>query len=135
MMSSGGSASSILPTHMDQNVMLLIIAGIVGWAGLMCNAKGYQVVTVSAVATIAGYVAVPLGYICQVAIFGEKIDIMSAAGAFLIVCTNVAAIVSKCRDAKAEQEQKGYQLLLDSDGHGDVAVESKDMPAKDGSKR
>lgn len=122
---AGGTASSLLPTQLDQPAILLVVAGIVGWAGLMANVKGYQVVSVSAVASIAGYVAVPLGYVCQVAIFGQQIDIMSAVGAFLIVCTNVVAVVSKFNDAKAEQEQKGYQPLLDSDGRDDAEAGQK----------
>lgn len=106
--------TSLLPDQIDCNLGLLVLAGIIGWVGLLCNVKGYQSVSVSAVASIAAYASVPLGYTLQVVLFGEMPDAMSAAGAILIVCTNVAVILAKYRASKgesAEQKQEDYKLL------------------------
>lgn len=107
---------SILPDYIDGSLCLLLIAGIIGWIGLLSNVKGYQSVSVAAVAGIAAYVSVPLGYTIQVLVFGEMLDTWSAAGAGLIVCTNVTVIISKHLAAKKEAEQQkqlNYKLLQD----------------------
>lgn len=93
--------ASLLPQRMDQNVVLLVVAGVIGWMGLMLNVKGYGAVSVCAVAAIASYVAVPLGYAIQVLLFDQPIHILSSIGAALIVCTNISAVVSRHYEAKA----------------------------------
>lgn len=105
-------SGSILPDQIDRNLMLLIIAGVIGWLGLMCNVKGYQSVSVAAIASIAAYVSVPLGYTLQVVVFGEQLDALSAAGAALIVCTNLTVIAYKYRAAKAEMEKEAEQNYI-----------------------
>jgi len=115
--------NSILPPSIDRNFLLLVVAGCIGWVGLLSNIKGYQGVSVAAIASIASYVSVPLGYTIQVVVFDEKLDIMSVAGASLIVCTNVFAIVSKLAAEKAtklEQEQLCAQLLPTEEGTSDA---------------
>jgi EamA domain-containing membrane protein RarD len=109
---------SLLPTEMNHNVALLVLAGAIGWAGLLANVKGYQSVSVSAIASIAGYVAVPLGYVIQVFIFAQPIDILSAIGAALIVFTNIYAIAQKHLEQKEEARklEEGYKPFLDADG-------------------
>jgi drug/metabolite transporter (DMT)-like permease len=100
-----GGLGSLLPAEMNQNVVLVVLAGVLGWAGLLANVKGYQAVSVAAVATIAGYVAVPLGYVIQVLIFHQQIDMLSALGAALIVFTNISAIVLKHFGQKEEARE------------------------------
>lgn len=117
-LSSGGTLP--LPDSIDRNFCIVAVSAVIGWIGLMSNVKGYQSVSVAAVASIAGYSAVPLGYLMQVLLFGELPDAMSAAGATLIFCTNVGMGVSKYRAAKkaksmsmdeAEQDAQSYRPL------------------------
>jgi len=106
--------SSLFPEGIDRNFLLLVAAGTIGFAGLLCNIKGYQGVSVAAIASIAAYSSVPLGYTIQVVVFNEVFDVMSAAGATLIVCTNVFAILSRLaaeRKERSEQEQLQQKLL------------------------
>lgn len=98
-------SASLLPDRIDKNVVLLALAGLAGWSGLLCNVKGYQTVSVAAVGSIAQYVSVPLGYFIQVAVFGQPIDTLSAIGATIIACTNVTVMVSKYYAAKAPKEE------------------------------
>mmetsp|Transcript_42575 Transcript_42575/g.121354 ORF Transcript_42575/g.121354 Transcript_42575/m.121354 type:complete len:93 (+) Transcript_42575:3-281(+) len=72
----------------------------------MTNVKGYQTVSVAAVASIAGYSSVPLGYLMQVLVFGDLPDALSVVGASLILCTNVGVSWSKYRAAMAEKSAK-----------------------------
>lgn len=109
--------NSILPPGIDRNFLLLVVAGCIGWAGLLANIKGYQGVSVAAIASIASYSSVPLGYTIQVVVFGNVPDIMSVAGASLVICTNVFAILSKrAADKTLEQEQLRHQLLTTEEG-------------------
>lgn len=113
-----GGVASLLPTELSHNVALLVLAGAIGWAGLLANVKGYQAVSVAAIATIAGYVAVPLGYLIQVLIFDQPIDTLSAVGAALIVFTNIYSIVQKHLEQKEEagKLEEGYKPFLAADG-------------------
>merc|ERR1719502_1183551 len=106
---------SIVPDRMDRSLGLLVLAGIIGWAGLLCNVRGYQSVSVAAVASIAAYVSVPLGYIIQVVVFDEVFDKWSAAGATIIVCTNVTSIVAKYVAAEREKKVLHYKPLPDGE--------------------
>lgn len=121
-----GGAFSVLPAAMDHNVALLVLAGVIGWAGLIANVKGYQSVSVAAIASIAGYVAVPLGYAIQVVIFNEPIDALSAVGAALIVFTNITAILQKhLEQRQVEEKHEGYKPFLDTDGLSEQAQNSE----------
>jgi uncharacterized membrane protein len=106
------SLVSLLPTHLDENVALLILAGVIGWAGLLANVKGFQVVSVLAYAAVAGYAAVPLGYAIQVLVFKDNVDMLSTSGAALIVGTNVTAIVSKYLQEKEDERKLGLGASL-----------------------
>merc|ERR1712070_265683 len=111
---------------MDHNVALLVLAGVIGWAGLMANVKGYQSVSVAAIASIAGYVAVPLGYAIQVVIFNTPMDALSAVGAALILTTNITAIVQKhLEQRQVEEKHEGYKPFLDTDGPSEQAQNSE----------
>lgn len=103
----------ILPAHMGSDCWLLMLAGTIGCAGLLSNMKGYQSVSVAAVASVAGYVSVPLGYTMQVVFFGEPIDTLSAFGAVLIVGTNVAVTISKCLAVENQADYKQLQCEAD----------------------
>lgn len=113
-------SAPLLPDGLvDGNLGLVVLSAAVGWLGLMCNVKGYQAVSVAAVASIASYASVPLGYLLQVLVFGEALDPMSAAGASLIVCTNAAVTFSKYQAARGAAEAlkdgKDYERLPDSE--------------------
>jgi len=109
-----GPGTSLLPSTLDRNCGLVLLAAVIGWFGLMSNVRGYQSVSVAAVASIAGYSSVPLGYALQVLVFGDVPDAWSAVGATLILCTNVGASWSKYQAVKAEKAAKiqdGYEPL------------------------
>jgi len=106
------SMSSLLPTHLDENVILLVLAGVIGWAGLLANVKGFQSVSVLAYAAVAGYAAVPLGYAIQVLVFKDKLDVLSTLGAGLIVVTNVSVIISKYLQEKEQRKHAGLETSL-----------------------
>jgi hypothetical protein len=86
---------SVFPVSEDLSTMLVIVSAFVGWMGLLSNVKGYQSVSVSAVASIAGYVSVPLSYASQVFMFGQMPDRWSTIGTSLICGINVAATFQK----------------------------------------
>eukprot|EP00931_Biecheleriopsis_adriatica_P088042 TRINITY_DN62435_c0_g1_i1.p1 TRINITY_DN62435_c0_g1~~TRINITY_DN62435_c0_g1_i1.p1 ORF type:complete len:347 (+),score=59.06 TRINITY_DN62435_c0_g1_i1:49-1041(+) len=112
--SSDDLETAFLPDGFDKGFAFIALSAVIGWAGLMCNVKGYQSVSVAAVASIAGYISVPLGYMVQVFAFDEIPDIFSIIGASLILCTNVTVAVSKYRAAKAEakgQDNECYKPL------------------------
>merc|ERR1719217_664758 len=62
------------PIKNDFSTHLVTGSAIIGWLGVLANVKGYQTVTVAAVAGIATYVSVPLNYGLQVFVFGEMPD-------------------------------------------------------------
>merc|ERR1712199_1275 len=97
--------SSLVPAEMDKNVALLMIAGLIGCVGLMANVKGYQSVSVSAIASIGSYASVPMAYAIQVFFFKDAPDPLSIVGATLIVCTNVKAIAEKYYEDKLASEK------------------------------
>jgi drug/metabolite transporter (DMT)-like permease len=110
-----GTATLLPPKYNDTTLGLVILSAALGWVGLMANLKGYQSVSVAAVASIASYSSVPLGYGLQVFVFGELPDVFSVAGAALIVCTNSVSAYSKWKAAQQAQaptkEGLGKQLL------------------------
>lgn len=117
--------TSLLPDVNDCSLGLAVLAGIIGWAGLLSNIKGYQSVSVSAIATLAAYISVPLGYVIQVAVFGEALDMCSAAGAAIIACTNMTVIISSYYGTKTQidkQARPHNTLLLDEAVRGEQAV-------------
>jgi len=109
--SSDNLGIALLPDGFDKGFAIVVLSAVIGWVGLMCNVQGYQSVSVAAVASIASYSSVPLGYIMQVFAFNEIPDIFSIAGALLILSTNVAVAVSKYRAAKAETKGRDRVLL------------------------
>jgi len=96
-----GGVPTLFSIHLDGNLGLLILVGMLGWAGLMANVKGYQAVSVSAIASIAAFSSVPFGYAIQILVFKNQADCWSIAGATLIVCTNITAILLKYYEEKA----------------------------------
>lgn len=102
------------PVSDDLSTLLVFASALVGWVGVLSNVKGYQSVSVSAVASIAGYVSVPLNYASQVFIFDQVPDIWSTLGASLICVINVAATVQKwhAMNAAAASEAR----LIESPG-------------------
>jgi len=112
----GSMSGLFVPTELDVNTFLVCIAALLGWVGLMSNVVGYQSVSVAAVASIAGYASVPMGYLLQVVVFGQMPDIMSVAGALLILVTNVVASVARIYAAPAEvPDAKDYKPLPEED--------------------
>merc|ERR1712039_33800 len=83
------------PVSDDLSTLLVFASALVGWVGVLSNVKGYQSVSVSAVASIAGYVSVPLNYASQVFIFDQVPDTWSTLGASLICVIKVAATLQK----------------------------------------
>lgn len=107
--------STLVPAEMDKNVALLVLAGLIGCVGLMANVKGYQSVSVSAIASIGSYASVPMAYAIQVFFFKDAADPLSIIGATLIVCTNIKAIAEKYTEDKLESEklESGYMPVED----------------------
>lgn len=101
----------LLPNGFDKSFVFVVIAAAIGWVGLMTNVKGYQSVSVAAIAGIAGYVSVPFGYVSQIVVFNEIPDILSTVGASLILATNVSVAVSKYFAAAetAKDQHKEYE--------------------------
>lgn len=117
--------ASLIPEQIDKNLGLIVLAGIIGWCGLISNLKGYQSVSVSAIASIAAQTAIPLAYLIQVVVFGEMPDALSAVGVLLIACTNFAVVMSKYFAAKAEideQKQRQYRTLPDDEAFNEKAA-------------
>jgi len=101
---------------------LVLLSAVIGWAGLMSNVKGYQSVSFAGIASIAGYISVPLGYAIQVLIFGEVPDVLSGIGASLICGINVITTIEKLIAAKhdageaavtKEEPAWDYKQLID----------------------
>jgi len=103
---------SPFPVSEDLSTMLVIVSALVGWVGLLSNVKGYQSVSVSAVASIAGYVSVPLSYASQVFMFGQMPDKWSTAGTLLICGINVAATIQKWRAINAAAKNDSNYVRL-----------------------
>merc|ERR1711904_182929 len=86
-------------------VGLVALSAVIGCAGLLCNVKGYQSVSYAGIASIAGYISVPLGYACQVFLFGQVPDLLSALGAFLICAVSVSTAFEKLLAAKQASDE------------------------------
>merc|ERR1711988_1084361 len=84
---------------------LVVMSAIIGCAGLMSNVKGYQSVSFAGIASIAGNLSVPLGYACQVFLFGQVPDLLSSIGAVLIVAVSVATAVEKLIEARSQSSE------------------------------
>jgi drug/metabolite transporter (DMT)-like permease len=102
--------TAFLPDGFDSNFGILLASAIIGWLGLMSNVKGYQSVSVAAVASIASYISVPFGYAAQIFVFREIPDILSIAGASLILGTNVTVAISKYFAAKEVAKDQGKEI-------------------------
>jgi drug/metabolite transporter (DMT)-like permease len=110
--STASGITASLPERIDVDFCLVVAAGVVGWLGLMLNVQGYQSVSTPAVASIAAYISVALGYGIQVSVFGEPVDPMSLAGATLITATNIASIIYKqYEERRTPPPQEQYKLL------------------------
>lgn len=105
-------AGLAIPKAEDENLWFVILSAFIGWAGLICNVKGYQTVSVTAVASIAAFVSVPLGYFMQVVVFQKAPDLTSVLGATLIVCTNVGVTWQKYKAAQVAVEAEKQKPLL-----------------------
>jgi len=113
---------SPFPVTDDLSTRLVIVSAFVGWVGLLSNVKGYQSVSVSAVASVAGYVSVPLNYASQVFIFGQMPDTWSTIGTLLICGINVAATVQKWHAMNAAaKSDSDYARLPESCGDTEKA--------------
>lgn len=102
----------LLPNGIDTSFGLVVLSAIIGWAALLCNIGGYQIVSVAAIASLATYISVPVGYFLQVVLFGEIPDVYSALGASIIVCSNMGITYAKYQAAKAEASEEKLQALL-----------------------
>lgn len=124
-----GGISSLVPAELDKNVALLMIAGLIGCVGLMANVKGYQSVSVSAIASIGSYASVPMAYAIQIFFFNDAADPLSILGATLIVCTNVKAIAEKYYEDKlaSEKLEAGYMPVEDGSGNKSKADRQEDV--------
>jgi drug/metabolite transporter (DMT)-like permease len=113
-----------LPMSKDNDVWvvgLMVLSAVLGWAGLMANIKGYQSVSFVGLASIAGYSAIPFGYVSQVLLFHQVPDLLSVIGALLVLGISVYTAVEKIRAAKkqssteskmvGEEPDKGYREL------------------------
>lgn len=88
-------AAAALTPPWDRNCALVAVSAVLGWTGLMCNVKGYQTVSVAAIATIAGATSIPFNYAFQIFVFHEPLDAFSIAGASLVLATTIGMIVIK----------------------------------------
>ena len=77
----------------DADTAMVVGASVLGWLGLMGNIKGYQTVSVAAVASIAGATSIPFNYAFQVVVFREPLDGLSACGAALVLATTVVMTI------------------------------------------
>lgn len=110
------------PVSADLSTMLVIVSAFVGWAGVLSNVKGYQSTSVSAVASIAGYISVPLNYAVQVFMFGQVPDKWSTIGAVLICGINVAATLQKWfAMTAAASNDDGYSKLQETCEDAEIA--------------
>jgi drug/metabolite transporter (DMT)-like permease len=116
--SSDDIEATILPDGFDKSFGIVIGSAVIGWFGLMSNVKGYQSVSVAAVASIAGYVSVPFGYITQILVFNEMPDVFSIVGALLILGTNISVAISKYHAMKAAKESECSKPLIGVDAQG-----------------
>jgi len=101
-------------TGSKENGGLVVLSAVIGWAGLMSNVKGYQSVSFAGIASIAGYISVPLGYATQVLIFGEVPDVLSGLGASFICGINLITTIEKLIAAKRDTvDACDYKQLID----------------------
>ena len=91
----GGMTAALdaLTPPLDRSTLLVMGSAVLGWLGLMGNVKGYQTVSVAAVATIAGSTSIPFNYCFQVLLFHEPLDLYSAAGATIVTATTIVMTV------------------------------------------
>ena len=90
---SGAAAAVALSPPLDGDCLLVVLSAALGWLGLMGNVKGYQSVSVAAVATIAGSSSIPFNYGYQVLVFRRVPDALSVAGAVVVVMVTVGTTV------------------------------------------
>jgi len=122
---------SPFPVSQDLSTALVIVSALVGWAGLLSNVKGYQSVSVSAVASIAGYVSVPLNYASQVFMFGQMPDKWSTFGTLIICGINVAATFQKWHAMNAAAKiDSDYARLPESGDDAQKAVKDERVGEK-----
>lgn len=99
------AAVAVLVPPLDRDCKVVVGAALLGWAGLMGNIKGYQSVSVAAVATVASSSSIPFNYAFQVLFFREALDALSVAGATIVVVTTVTTTVLRHRaQARVEAE-------------------------------
>jgi drug/metabolite transporter (DMT)-like permease len=87
----------------DRSTLLVVASAVFGWLGLMGNVKGYQQVSVAAVASVAASASIPFNYCYQVLLFHDPIDAYSAVGAGIIAATTVVMTIARHFDARRKE--------------------------------
>lgn len=95
--SEGGVSAALeaLSPPLDRSTLLVMASAVLGMIGLMGNVKGYQTVSVAAVATIAGSTSIPFNYCFQVLLFHQPLDPYSAAGAAIVAATTIVMTIAR----------------------------------------
>lgn len=96
------AAIDVLLPPLDRDCLVVVGAALLGWAGLMGNIKGYQSVSVAAVASIAGSSSIPFNYVYQVLFFREPLDALSVTGATIVLATTIGTAIVR-HQAQAQQ--------------------------------
>lgn len=107
-------------------VGLVVLSAFIGCAGLMSNVKGYQSVSFAGIASIAGNISVPLGYACQVFLFGQTPDLLSGIGAALIVGVSIFKAVQGLIQARAASYE-----ITDPESKQGATTQYTKLPAGD----
>jgi len=129
---------AVLPPAFDKDFVLVILAALIGFLGLYCNVKGYQTVTVGAVAGFVGYTAIPFSYCLQVIVFSQPPNLLSVSGALLIITTSGGMLLEKYRAYKAMSDsdlatpivcKSQYPSSMISKGHNSdpICLEEDDI--------
>lgn len=92
-LATDGPAS--LRPPLDADLALVALSAPLGFVGLAGNIYGYQTVSVTAVAAVAGATSVPFNYAFQVFLFDQPPDALSMAGAATILATTVGMAITK----------------------------------------
>merc|ERR1712087_613229 len=96
----------------DTSLGLILVSAVVGWAGLLCNVKGYQIVSVAAIASVASYFSVPINYLFQVLVFHVVPDRFSVMGASLCLGTCVGGACIKLKSAATVNETEEKEKMM-----------------------
>ena len=101
----GASGAGVaLQPPLTADLAMVAASAVLGWLGLMGNIKGYQSVSVAAVASIAGATSIPFNYVFQLFLFHEPPDVYSSLGAAIVIATPVGMAAFKHLEAKRQAD-------------------------------